>query len=213
HKYINPNASQRNLIYASYASSALLIALGIAIGFAAKSINQMFTWIMGTLGAGVLMPNVLRWYWWRMNGWGYAAGAISGMALSLIQAFLPKFAAMPLYITFPAIVLIVLGITITVTLFTEPTDEKTLRKFYTEVRPAGWWGPVAKDLTAAGKPRKPFAQDFANVLIGIPWLIAMWMCPIYLVLHRNIEALIAAGIVAVSSLVLWQTWYRKLEED
>ncbi|MDH7481168.1 MAG: Na+:solute symporter [Armatimonadota bacterium] len=213
HKYINPNASQRKLIYASYVSSALLIALGIAIGFAAKSINQMFTWIMGTLGAGVLMPNVLRWYWWRMNGWGYAAGAVSGMVLSLIQAFVPKFAAMPLYLTFPAIVFLVLGITIAVTLLTKPTDEKTLRKFYTEVRPAGWWGAVAKDLALDGRLRRPFSQDFANVLIGIPWLIAMWMCPIYLVLHRFTEALIAGGIVVMTSLILWQTWYRRLEED
>jgi len=215
HKYINPGASQRNLIYASYISSALLIILGITIGFAAKSINQMFTWIMTSLGAGVLLPNVLRWYWWRLNGWGYAAGAVSGMLLSLIQAFVPYFAGLPLFVTFPAIVLLVLAITVAVMLLTEPTDSKTLRKFYAEVRPAGFWGAVARDLgpDSALPKRTPFLHDFGNVVLGIPWLIAMWMFPMYLVLHRFGEASIAAGIVLVISLILYRTWYRRLEED
>ena len=216
HKYINPKASDRKLIYASYISSALLIIMGISIGFAAKSINQMFTWIMGTLGAGVLMPNVLRWYWWRLNGWGYAAGAVSGMALSLIQAFVPALSALPLFVTFPVIVLIVLAITIIVTFGTEATDEKTLREFYTEVRPAGFWGAVARQMKGldGGLPqRNSFHLDMANALLGIPWIAAMWMCPIYIVLHRFNEALLAGGIVLVASVVLYFTWYRKLEED
>jgi len=215
HKYINPDASDRKLIHASYVSSALLIVMGISIGFAATSINQMFTWIMGTLGAGVLLPNVLRWYWWRLNGWGYAAGAVFGMVLSLIQAFVPCFSSMPLYVTFPAIVLLVLIITVAVTLFTEATDSKTLREFYAGVRPAGFWGPVAKEIgpDEALPKRTPFRRDLLNVVIGIPWLCAMWMCPIYVVLHRFAEAWIAGGIVLAASLILYNTWYLRLEQD
>ncbi len=211
HKYINPDASQKTLIRASYVSSALLIVMGISIGFFATSINQMFTWIMGTLGAGVLMPNVLRWYWWRMNGWGYAAGAISGMVLSLIQAFVPALSGLALFVTFPAIVLIVLVITIIVTYTTEATDEKTLAKFYTSVRPAGFWGCVSKGCKSS-KP-STIKRDLGNVVIGIPCLAAMWMCPIYLVLHRFTEAIYAAAIVLVACLVLYRTWYLRLEED
>ena len=211
HKYINPDASQKKLIYASYVSSALLILLGISIGWFATSINQMFTWIMGTLGAGVLLPNVLRWYWWRLNGWGYAAGATSGMVLSLIQVFVPALSGMPLFWTFPGIVIIVLAITIAVTYGTDATDEKTLAKFYKEVRPAGFWGCVSRGC----KSPKPstIKRDLGNVVIGIPCLAAMWMCPIYLVLHRFTEAVYAGGIVLVACLILYQTWYKKLEDD
>ncbi len=216
HKYINPEATQKKLIYASYVSSALLIVLGILIGFAATSINQMFTWIMGTLGAGVLLPNVLRWYWWRLNGWGYAVGALSGMVLSLIQAFVPSLNVYPLFVTFPAILLIVLVITVIVTLLTEPTDEKTLTNFYSSVRPAGFWKPVAAqvaNMKDATPVKGTFGRDILNVVIGVPCLSAMWMCPVYVVLHRMTEAAIAGGIVVVLALVLYQTWYLKLEED
>jgi Na+/proline symporter len=213
HKYLNPNASQRELIYASYVSSALLIVLGISISFAATSINQMFTWIMGTLGAGVLMPNVLRWYWWRVNGWGYAVGTLSGMILSLVQAFVPYFAALPLYVTFPAIAITVLVITLAVTLLTEPTDRATLLKFYGDVRPAGFWGPIAREAATAREAASAFRMDLLNVVLGIPWLIAMYLLPIYLVLHRFSEAGAAAIIVAVLTLALYKTWYQNLSDD
>lgn len=216
HKYINPKASDHKLIYASYISSALLIVMGMFIGFFAQSINQMFTWIMGTLGAGVLMPNVLRWYWWRINGWGYAAGAVSGMVLSLVQAFVPYFSGLPLYVTFPVILIAVLIITVIVTLRTAPTEDEVLRKFYTEVRPAGFWGPVAKELKSADVEKKVNAsikRDFGNVVLAIPWIAAMYMCPVYLVLHRFSEAAISGGMVAALSIALYFTWYKHLEND
>lgn len=214
HKYLHPRATQRQLILASYGASALLIIMGIAVSFAATSINQMFTWIMGTLGAGVLMPNVLRWYWWRINGWGYAAGTLSGMIVSLIQAVVPQLNALPLYVTFPAIAGAVLIITVAVSLTTPPTDRETLAKFHRDVRPAGWWGPVAIESGSAAKEiARDFRNDLFNVLIGIPWLAAMWLCPVYLVLHRFAESGIAFGVVAVLSLVLYRTWYLRLSDE
>ncbi len=212
HKYLHPGATQRQLILASYLSSALLVIMGILVSFAASSINQMFTWIMGTLGAGVLLPNVMRWYWWRINGWGYAVGAFSGMVLSLVQALVPQFNILPLYWTFPAIALTVLAITVVVSLTTPRTDAATLDKFYREVRPAGWWKPVAARSGLAEETRTEFRNDLLNVALGIPWLAAMWLCPIYLVLHRFVEAGIACALVVLLSGVLWHTWYRRLTE-
>ena len=213
HKYLNPRASQRQLILASYASSALLVVMGIAVSFASSSIDQMFTWIMGTLGAGVLLPNVLRWYWWRINGWAYAAGTLSGMVLSLIQALMPAFSKAPLYETFPVIAGAVLIITVAVALLTEPTDRETLLRFYRQVRPAGFWKPVADETGLGREANATFQVDILNVVIGIPWLIAMWLCPVYLVLHRFNESGIAFAVVAVLSAVLYKTWYLRLTED
>jgi Na+/proline symporter len=209
-KYLNPRASQRQLILASYASSALLIILGILVGFFAKSINQMFTWIMGTLGAGVLLPNVLRWYWWRFNGWGYAVGTLCGMVLSMVQAFVPYFSALPLYVTFPAIALSVLVVAVAVTLLSEPTDRATLARFYDQVRPAGFWGPIAAASAQAETARRDFRRDIGNVAIGIPWIIAMWLLPVFVVLHRFEAAGVAASIVVILTVILYKTWYMPL---
>jgi Na+/proline symporter len=216
HKYINPHASQRTLILASYASSALLIVLGILIGFQAQSINQMFVWIMGTLGAGVLLPNVLRWYWWRLNGWGYAAGVLSGMALSLIQVVVPAFARQPLYVTFPIIAGAVLMIVVIVTLLTPATDARTLQQFYQTVQPAGAWGDVARQVQALQptfRKRQPFSWSLLNVAVGLPCLLAMYTFPIYLILHRMVEAGVLFAITAILATVLYFTWYRRLPAE
>src|SRR6266567_1818809 len=105
-RYINPTADNKRLVWVSYISSALLIVIGLIISVFGDSINTAFLWIFGTLAAGILPPNVLRWYWWRLNGQGYAAGVFCGMALSLGQVFLDQFVLaqpLPLYIGFPVI--------------------------------------------------------------------------------------------------------------
>jgi Na+/proline symporter len=119
-RYLRPRASDRELVYASYAASILFILVGISISLFAGSINTMFTWIMATLGAGVLMPNVLRWYWERLNGWGYFAGTATGMVLSLIQAILEstKVLAQPIYVTFPFLAIAVMIVAVIVALLT-----------------------------------------------------------------------------------------------
>jgi SSS family solute:Na+ symporter len=218
HRYLRPNATDRQLITASYAASTLLIVAGIVIGFGAKSIGQMFTWIMGTLGAGVLLPNVLRWYWWRLNGWGYGVSTIAGMGLSLVQALGGFDAAaiglglaagpMPLYVSFPLIAVAVLVVAIAVTLLTPPTDARVLAEFYRTVQPAGWWGAVDRRVRKADPAfrREPFARDLVNVLVGLPGLLALYHFPIYLVLHRYAETAVCLAVVAASAATLAFTW-------
>src|SRR6478672_5165353 len=136
-RYLNPSADNRTLIRVSYVSSALLIIIGLIISVFGTSINTAFLWIFGTLAAGILPPNVLRWYWWRLNGWGYAAGVLGGMALSLGQAVADTSlfsSPLPLYIGFPIIAIASTIVTITVTLLTRPADLTTLENFYENVQ-------------------------------------------------------------------------------
>ncbi len=148
-RYINPHADQRTLVFTSYIASAMLILAGLAISSLGTSINTAFLWIFGTLAAGILPPNVLRWYWWRLNGWGYAAGVFSGMALSLGQALADTYVfatPTPLYIGFPIIAIASTIVTVIVALLTPPTDAAALAAFYRQVHPAGAWGPVARSI-------------------------------------------------------------------
>jgi hypothetical protein len=135
------------------------------------------------------------------------------MILSLLQAFIPYFSALPLYVTFPAIAGAVLILTLAATLLTEPTDRATLIRFYSQVRPAGFWGPVAAAAASTATVAASFRRDALNVGLAIPWLIAMYLSPIYLVLHRFAEAGTALAAVILLSLALYLTWYKHLPED
>jgi solute:Na+ symporter, SSS family len=213
-RYVRPAAGNRELVYASYASSVFFIVVGLGISFFAQSINVMFTWIMVCLGAGVLMPNVLRWYWARLNGWGYLAGITAGMVLSLVQAVLQSVGVLnqPVYVTFPALALSVMVVAIVVTLLTPPTDVATLKRFYRDVQPAGAWGAVARAVAAEDPAfrKEPFVPDILNVVIAVVWLAALYTAPVLLVTHQMTAAAIAGAVVLVLSVALVFTWWPRL---
>ena len=98
-----PHADEKHLVRASYAATLGIVVVGTLIGMYASSIRQVWDWIMMALGAAFVIPNVLRWYWWRFNGTGYAAGTLVGLAGAMPLLFLSLMnIEPPIYYTFPA---------------------------------------------------------------------------------------------------------------
>ena len=172
---INPQASRRRLIYLSYAVSIAFVYLSAAIGLYIPSINSLLIWIVSGLWGGYTAANVLKWYWWRFNGYGFFVGMLVGMigALALppvLGPLFPQIAAdvFPLY-SFPLLLLLSLAGCLIATLLTPPDDMEMLKKFYRNVRPWGFWGPV-RDAVLAEDPQFPvnrnFRRDAFNIVVG-----------------------------------------------
>ncbi|MBI4604950.1 MAG: hypothetical protein HY721_23560 [Planctomycetes bacterium] len=215
-RYLRPDASERRLVAASCVASVLMLAAGVWISTFASSINGVFVWIMVGLGAGVLVPNVLRWYWWRFNGWGFAAGCAAGMALSLLQAVLAleRFGLrLPVYASFPILAGSVAVVAVAVSLLTPPDPPEALAAFYRGVRPWGLWGPVRRGLgpeaLAPLDPSSPRREALA-IAVGIPWLASLYMFPAYWVAHRWGEMAVALAVCLVTSAGLVPLWLRGL---
>ncbi len=215
-RYINPAADNRRIVRVSYVSSAMLILAGLIISVFGSSINTAFLWIFGTLAAGILPPNILRWYWWRLNGQGYAAGVIGGMVLSLGQVFFDQliFAEpLPLYIGFPIIALCSTVLTVGVTLMTQPTDSVTLKEFYRKVQPAGAWAPVRKGILTDDpgfKKQLSFSVELFNTFVAMIGIVALYVSMLYLVIHQLNIAFMLIGVTLLSVIVLYFTWYKTL---
>jgi len=215
-RYINPSADNKKLVRVSYVSSALLIIIGLIISVFGTSINTAFLWIFGTLAAGILPPNVLRWYWWRLNGQGYAAGIFGGMVLSLGQVFVDTIwldKPLPLYIGFPVIAIASTIVTITVSLLTKPTDMETLKRFYRKVQPAGFWSPTKEAVLADDpqfKKQSPFTLDLINTLIAMVGITCLYLSMLYLVLNRHTAGFALLATTLVSVIILYFTWYKNL---
>ena len=215
-RYINPDADNKKLVRVSYLSSALLILTGLIISIFGSSINTAFLWIFGTLAAGILPPNVLRWYWWRLNGQGYAAGVFGGMALSLGQVFFDQFVfaePLPLYIGFPVIALASTLLTIAVSLVTSPTDTATLKNFYRKVQPAGFWGPVRREVLEDDpgfRKQLSFSVEFFNTIVAMVGITALYVSMLYLVLHRLEVGFGLLGVTLVTVIILYFSWYKTL---
>jgi len=208
------NPTERRLIRASYIATVTIVVAGIAIGWQAKSIAQIWNWMMMALGAGVIIPNVLRWYWWRMNGWGYAAGTLGGIALSLVALLFPD---APMYNIFPPIVISSLAACIVFSLATPPVEETILVRFYRTVRPFGLWSQIREASALSPgeleKHSESFRRTALNVLLGMAAITGYYLFPMYLVGHWHTYAGICLAVALAATAVLSRTWYRALPDS
>jgi len=221
-RHINPLASRTTLIYSSYAVSVLVVVTSTSIGFYIPSINSALQWIVSALWGGYTAANVLKWYWWRLNGFGFFAGMVVGMlgALTLSQVIGPRFPEippdiLPLY-SFPVLLLLSTAACILVTLLTPPDDMDLLAKFYRNVRPWGWWGPVKRhvlELDPSFAVNKNFRRDAFNVVLGTIVQTALVALPMYVVLRRFDGIAASLALVAIGGVILKKTWYDRLEGE
>lgn len=217
-RFINPNASPRTYVRLSYVASFAVVLIGVLIGWYVASVNSVVLWIVSGLWGGYTASNVLKWYWWRFNGYGYFWGMVTGIAASLIMPkALPKIVNLSGFqgnVDVALIFPIVLGISLIGcllgTLLTKPEDEEVLKDFYRRVRPWGFWGPILAKVRTEDptfERNKDFFRDMFNIVVGIVWQVSLVALPIYIVTWHLRHAALAFGIVAVASLILKFTWY------
>lgn len=219
-RYLNPNAGRKTLIYASYAVSVLVVVLSTLIGLYVESINSVLQWLVSGLWGGYVAPNVLKWYWWRLNGMGFFAGMASGMACAL--AFPTLFAGAlagvspdirPLY-TFPVLLLVSAAASVVVSLRSAPDDREVLKGFYRTVRPWGLWKPIRDEVCAEDPsfaPNRDFKRDMANVVLGTIAQTALVALPIFVVIQKWRAAALTLAIAGAAAAVLKRSWYDRLE--
>jgi solute:Na+ symporter, SSS family len=225
-RYIRPDASPKTYVRLSYISSVVVVVTGVIIGWNATSVNAVVLWIVSGLWVGYTTSNVLKWYWWRFNGYGYFWGMVVGMLsaltlpvtlikVSAVQHLLSRYSInFGVSIVFPLVLILSLIGCLAGTWLTEQEDIEVLKCFYRRARPWGFWGPVEKQVLAEDPSfirNHDFGRDMCNVAVGIVWQVAMVVLPLYLVIREFQRAAIALTVILVTSVILKFSWYDHLE--
>lgn len=217
-RFINPHASSRTYVSLSRVASMLVLVVGILCGLLTTRITDIMLWLVGALYAGYLMANVLKWYWWRFNGYGYCWGMVTGMVGAMILPKLLEYVVghpvQPLY-TFPIILALSLAGCLLGTLLSKPEDEAILKDFYRIVRPWGFWGPIRDKVQREQptfQPNRACKRDWANVFVGIIWQLCLTALPIYLVLRSWSWVGAILVVLIITSVIIKFNWYDKLEK-
>lgn len=227
-KYFKPKATNKHYIKASYIASFSVVALGVIMGFFAESINSLTLWISTSLYGGYIAANLLKWIWWRFNGWGYFWGMLAGLVVATLQFFLDQnkghftedtwyydMAHMPAFYLFPLIFGFSLLGSFLGTYLTQPTNKEVLKSFYKNVNPWGWWKPVSDEIKkedATFQKNNDFWWDMMNCAIGIIWQSSMILLPIYLVIRDYPKTLISLMVFIITSIILKYTWLNKVQK-
>jgi len=212
-KFINPNAPEKKYVNLSYIVAIVFVIIGFVFGFIVESVNQVTLWITNGLFGGYTAANVLKWYWWRLNGYGYFWGMVIGIGAAIIAPIL--FPAFPALNAFPYILAISFIGCVLGSYFSEAEPDEVLMKFYIRVRPWGAWGHVRKKVQERFpefEANTNFKMDVLNVIIGIIWQTTLVAAPIFLVIHEYGYLTITLSITLVTSVILKFTWWDKLDK-
>ena len=211
--YLNPKASEKQLLLHSRWSSIIIVVLGLAFMLFIRNINEIWGWITSSLGAGLLIPTLARWYWWRMNGYGFAAGTVAGMVAAVLQRiFLP---AIPEYYAFIIVnVCALLGMIIG-TYASKPTEEHVLLEFYKRTRPFGFWGPIRKKLAAEkiNEINKENRRDIISTFFAVPWQVILFLTGMAVIFKRWDQFSWLFLLLVILSLGLYFNWFRHLSKE
>jgi Na+/proline symporter len=210
-RYINPNAPAKRYVWLSYLVSFAVVVVGLLFGLITHSIDSIVQWIVSGLWGGYTASNVLKWYWWRFNGWGYFWGMATGLGSSLIVPLLfPQLHAIN---TFPIILGVSLVGCLIGTFLTPPEEEQVLKDFYRQVRPWGFWGPVYEKVVKEDpsfQRNKDFFRDMFNIVVGTIWQTCFIVLAMFLVTRHFRNALITLAVLVVTCFILKKTWYDRL---
>ena len=139
-RFLKPSASERELVLAGRLATVLVLVIALAVTTRVDSIKGAWEFFTA-LGAGMGLPHILRWVWWRLNALSELTGLVSAALMTgFLWLVVPELEySWKLFYT----VLVSTTLMFTVTLLTRPVSTEHLRKFYELVRPYGFWGPLA----------------------------------------------------------------------
>jgi len=212
-KYLRPNASRRQTSRTNYLTGITVVAVSIVFGIFALDVNDILQWIVSALWGAYTASNVLKWYWWRFNGSGFFWGMVAGIVPALIFPYV--FDTLDLYY-FPLILVISLAGALIGTYTSPPTDEQTLKDFYRNVKPWGFWKPIHEKVVAEHpefQRNTDFWRDMFNIVLGTIAQTALVIFPIYIVLKKVLPLGISIAIIAVCFIIMKKTWWDRLPDE
>ena len=211
--YLRPNASEKDLILQSRLASLVIVLLALLFSLTISNINEIWGWITMGIGAGMFIPQVIRWYWWRFNGYGFAIGtAVGVVAAVLTKAFGGPIAEYNSFLIASGSSLVgcIIG-----TYLTPPTESAVLSHFYKVTRPFGFWGSVRTEIPTdvLNQINEENRRDIIAIFFAVPWQVVLFLTGMMIVMKQWSNVFNLFGLLIVLSAGLYWFWFRHLSKE
>ena len=211
--YINPKASKRNLMIHSRVASVAIVILGLLLSFTVSNINDIWGWVAMGISAGLLIPQLFRWYWWRFNGYGYAIGTGAGILAAIISRIISGNIAE--YYSFIIASVCSLSGCLIGTYLTPKTDPAVLVNFYNQTRPFGFWKNVSRLLPdkSRTKIKRENNRDIVSTFFAIGWQLSLFLGGMMVIMKQWNNFFILLIVFCIFSVILYFNWFRHLSDE
>ena len=228
-RFVQPNASQAELVLVGRLASVVLTILGAIAAFFSDDVNTVFRLVIA-IGTGSGLALVLRWFWWRMNAAAELAAIVGSFVVGSAATFLsgkwskeqgewlltimsPTWKSViydPMQdfgVRLTIITLIVSAIWLSVLFLTPPETDETLDKFYRVIRPGGPGWHRQQQRTGL-TPAQDLGRDLRKVCAALLLLFgAMFTVGGFLLLKSF------TGLIALVIAVGGGYWLRQLNKS
>ncbi|MCD6516126.1 MAG: Na+:solute symporter [Candidatus Aminicenantes bacterium] len=214
-RFINTEADGKKQVFIGRISTVVLMILTGVLALLLSNALQAFQ-ILLQVGAGTGLLFILRWFWWRINPYSeLTAMVVSFMVAFYLQVIHPH-TGLP-FLSSHLQLLIGVGITtlswISVTLFTRPSEEQTLRSFYRLVKPGGpgWRKVVEKarnegDPVETGESQWDVPQGIVCMVVGCLGVYSALFAAGYWIYGRYLPASFLSVLSVASGFFLMKMW-------
>jgi solute:Na+ symporter, SSS family len=213
-RYFIKSYPEKKLVRIGMVVSIIVMISAYLLSFLYQYIVSAWEFIQYALLMMIHVPASLRWHWWRFGAKAYVWSMIASFGVVVIQQTF--FSDVPQYTQLFMVVGFSLAFTLIITLITKPTHKDILIKFYSNIRPFGFWKPVRLEAIRLGlvpaKDKMP-RMDMINTVLSIVFQLSIGIMPFYFLLKKWDNAMIWAGVCISSAIALYFTWYKNLPAD
>lgn len=207
-RFINPTASQKQLVRAGQVFTVISAVLGLGLGLMLTDATQAFNLLL-LLGAGTGLIYILRWFWWRINAMTEIVAMIASLIIASFFSFYDHGIVGWKTIMIGAVLTTIIWVL--ATYLTPPTDEETLRSFHQKIRPGGsGWNAVLDRAKSQGVTMQPgeggLALGVLAMIVGTFTVYAALFAVGNFIYGNTPIALIMTGVSTVGAIFLIKAW-------
>ena len=227
-RFYRPHESEVHYVIVGKIFTAILMVLAAFTAMKMQSISKAWEFIF-SMGAGIGLVLILRWFWWRINAWSEIVALATSIIVTISLEILAAIQTLSLgneYILFgtaPSIfgislqvhhkLMIIVPIAIiawvTATFITDPEPEVKLNEFYKRVQPGGWWTPVTQNFKHSLQPVTEgfFIQWISGILMIYGFTFGIGN----LIFNNYSNAVFLLGSAFIGTYLVWNRSISKIK--
>lgn len=164
-RFINPDATQAELVNVGRLTSVLVTILGASAAFFSSDVATVFRLVIA-VGTGPGLVLILRWFWWRINAAAELSSMVAGFLIGLLTSIVPVIQISDFGLRLSVTAGITTVIWVLVMCLTPPESDETLDTFYKLVRPGGPGWQKQRQRTGV-RPLQNLGLEFQRVIASL----------------------------------------------
>lgn len=217
-RFINEQATDKQQVFAGRFSTVVLMVIASIIALFLSNALEAFQ-ILLQIGAGTGLLFIMRWFWWRINPYSEFTAMIVSFLIAIYFQFVHKKLELP---EVSGAVQLIIGVGITtfswimVTLFTQPSDQKTLDKFVRLIRPGGpgWKKVIARmDGYESGQKGWSVPSGILCMVLGSVAVYSVLFASGNLIYGKYMLGFGLLGVSGFATLLVFKVWSAMIRMD